>query len=70
MYYVRVIVVFSRLYHARLIQILYSYNRVNNSYACGNSKILNGLLKSELGFQGFVLTDWGAQSTTLVYQIC
>jgi beta-glucosidase-like glycosyl hydrolase len=39
----------------------YSYNRVNNSYACANSKILNGLLKTELGFQGFVVSDWGAQ---------
>ncbi|KAM6512062.1 hypothetical protein FALCPG4_017049 [Fusarium falciforme] len=41
--------------------VMCSYNRVNNSYACGNSKILNGLLKTELGFQGFVLTDWDAQ---------
>ncbi len=38
-----------------------SYNRVNNSYACGNSKLLNGILKTELGFQGFVVSDWGAQ---------
>jgi beta-glucosidase len=29
-----------------------SYNRVNNSYGCQNSKLLNGLLKTELGFQG------------------
>ena len=38
-----------------------SYNRVNNSYGCSNSKTLNGLLKTELGFQGFVVSDWGAQ---------
>jgi beta-glucosidase len=38
-----------------------SYNRVNNSYACANSKTLNGLLKTELGYQGFVVSDWGAQ---------
>jgi beta-glucosidase len=38
-----------------------SYNRINNSEACGNSKTLNGLLKSELGFNGFVVSDWGAQ---------
>ncbi|KAJ4121691.1 hypothetical protein NW760_005409 [Fusarium oxysporum] len=41
--------------------VMCSYNRVNGSYACGNSKILNGLLKTELGFQGYVLTDWDAQ---------
>ncbi|KAI0390348.1 glycoside hydrolase family 3 protein [Xylariaceae sp. FL0594] len=40
--------------------IMCSYNRVNNSYGCSNSKTMNGLLKTELGFQGFVVTDWGA----------
>lgn len=38
-----------------------SYNRVNNSYGCANSKLLNGILKTELGFQGFVVSDWNAQ---------
>lgn len=38
-----------------------SYNMLNNSYACGNSKLLNGILKDELGFQGFVQSDWLAQ---------
>ncbi len=38
-----------------------SYNRLNNSYGCANSKTLNGLLKTELGFEGFVVSDWGAQ---------
>ncbi|KAI1332803.1 beta-glucosidase M [Xylariaceae sp. FL0255] len=41
--------------------VMCSYNRVNNSYACANSKMQNGLLKTELGFQGFVVSDWGAQ---------
>ncbi|KAI1434079.1 glycoside hydrolase superfamily [Xylaria sp. CBS 124048] len=41
--------------------VMCSYNRVNNSYACSNSKTMNGLLKTELGFQGFVVSDWGAQ---------
>ncbi|KAJ5157094.1 uncharacterized protein N7482_008194 [Penicillium canariense] len=41
--------------------IMCSYNRVNNSYGCQNSKTLNGLLKTELGFNGFVVTDWDAQ---------
>ncbi|KAL4936770.1 putative beta-glucosidase M [Aspergillus oleicola] len=38
-----------------------SYQRINNSYGCQNSKTLNGLLKTELGFQGYVVTDWFAQ---------
>ncbi|KAH6712503.1 putative beta-glucosidase M [Leptodontidium sp. MPI-SDFR-AT-0119] len=41
--------------------IMCSYNRINNSNACANSKTLNGLLKTELGFQGFVVSDWGGQ---------
>lgn len=42
---------------------LCSYNRINNSYACQNSKVINGLLKDELGFQGFVVSDWNGQHT-------
>ncbi|TQS32014.1 hypothetical protein Golomagni_07684, partial [Golovinomyces magnicellulatus] len=41
--------------------VMCSYNQVNNSYGCQNSKTLNGLLKDEYGFQGFVMSDWQAQ---------
>lgn len=41
--------------------IMCSYNQVNNSYACENSYLLNYILKQELGFQGFVMSDWSAQ---------
>ncbi|AEO63458.1 glycoside hydrolase family 3 protein [Thermothielavioides terrestris NRRL 8126] len=47
--------------HAGSGNIMCSYNRLNNSYGCANSKTLNGLLKTELGFQGWVVSDWGAQ---------
>ncbi|KAJ5054593.1 uncharacterized protein L3040_000863 [Drepanopeziza brunnea f. sp. 'multigermtubi'] len=43
--------------------IMCSYQRANNSYACQNSKLLNGLLKTELGFEGFVVSDWQAQQS-------
>ncbi|PYH72799.1 beta-glucosidase [Aspergillus vadensis CBS 113365] len=43
--------------------VMCSYNRINNSYGCQNSKNLNGLLKGELGFQGFVVSDWNAQQS-------
>ncbi|KAJ4155552.1 hypothetical protein LMH87_000791 [Akanthomyces muscarius] len=49
--------------HAGSANIMCSYQRINNSYGCANSKSLNGLLKTELGFQGFVVSDWGAQHT-------
>ncbi|RYP14666.1 hypothetical protein DL765_006232 [Monosporascus sp. GIB2] len=41
--------------------IMWSYNRINGTYACENSKTLNYLLKNELSFQGFVVSDWAAQ---------
>ncbi|KAH8793865.1 beta-glucosidase 1 precursor [Hyaloscypha finlandica] len=43
--------------------VMCSYNQINNSYGCQNSKMLNNLLKNELGFQGFVMSDWQAQHT-------
>lgn len=43
---------------AGVASVMCSYNQVNNSYSCGNSKLLNGVLKDELGFQGFVMSDW------------
>ena len=36
-----------------------SYNQINNSYSSQNSYTLNRLLKAELGYQGFVMSDWG-----------
>lgn len=41
--------------------VMCSYQRVNNSYSCQNSALLNGLLKTEMGFEGFVVSDWDAQ---------
>ena len=46
---------------AGVASVMCSYNMVNNSYACGNSKLMNGILKDELGFQGFIQSDWLAQ---------
>lgn len=43
--------------------VMCSFNRFNNSYACQNSYTQNGLLKGELGFQGFIMTDWRAQQS-------
>ncbi|CCT63152.1 probable beta-glucosidase [Fusarium fujikuroi IMI 58289] len=46
---------------AGVASVMCSYNMVNNSYVCQNSKLLNGILKDEMGFQGFVMSDWLAQ---------
>ena len=34
---------------------------MNGSACSQNSKLINGILKDELGFQGFVVSDWLAQ---------
>lgn len=47
--------------HAGVGAVMCSYNKVNNSAACENSYLMNGLLKDELGFQGYVMSDWLAQ---------
>ena len=51
---------FQNAVKAGVSSLMCSYNRVNGSYGCQNSKTLNGLLKDELGFQGYVMSDWGA----------
>ena len=40
-----------------------AYTQVNNSYSCQNSYAINHLLKNELGFQGFIMSDWQAQQS-------
>ncbi|KAM0537281.1 hypothetical protein ACHAO7_012284, partial [Fusarium culmorum] len=51
---------FQDLVKAGVGSVMCSYNRINGSHGCQNSYTQNGLLKTELGFQGFVLTDAGA----------
>lgn len=46
---------------AGVASVMCSYPMINNSYACENSKLMNGYLKDELGFSGFVQSDWLAQ---------
>jgi len=40
--------------------VMCAYNRVNGVYACENSFLLNDVLKTDWGYGGYVMSDWGA----------
>lgn len=50
---------------AGVSSVMCSYNKINGTWACENDNALNKLLKQELGFQGYVMTDWDAQHSTV-----
>ncbi|KAF8326104.1 glycoside hydrolase superfamily [Cantharellus anzutake] len=52
---------FFKAIQAGVVSFMCSYNQVNGTYACENEHVLNDLLKTELGFQGYVMTDWWAR---------
>jgi beta-glucosidase-like glycosyl hydrolase len=56
---------FLRSVMAGVASVMCSYNLVDGTYACENNDTLNGILKNELGFQGFVMSDWTAQHATI-----
>jgi beta-glucosidase len=41
-----------------------SYNKIDGEWACENDYVLNEILKEELGYRGYVMTDWNAQHST------
>ncbi|KAK7222133.1 hypothetical protein V2G26_010136 [Clonostachys chloroleuca] len=46
--------------------VMCSYNKLDGVWACENDHVLNKLLKTELGFPGYVMSDWGAHHTTVL----
>ena len=42
--------------------IMNAYNRLNGTYLCENTAMLTDVLRRKWGFDGYVMTDWGAMN--------
>jgi beta-glucosidase len=42
-----------------------AYNKVNGTYACEHPHLLSEILRRQLGFQGWVMSDYGATHSTV-----
>jgi len=51
---------FADAVRAGVSSIMCAYNKINGSYACGNPDTLITILRDQIGFKGFVTSDWGA----------
>jgi beta-glucosidase len=49
--------------HSNVASIMCSYNKVNGTWACENDSVMNKLLKDELGFRGYIMSDWNGTSS-------
>ena len=49
---------------AGVASVMCSYNKINGTYSCENPHTLQDILKGEFGFQGYVVSDWGATHST------
>ncbi len=45
--------------------VMCAYNEINGTYACENPWLLTDVLKTDWGYRGFVLSDWGAVHSTV-----
>lgn len=44
--------------------IMASYNKINGHYASENAPLINGVLKGEWAYPGWVMSDWGSVHST------
>lgn len=55
---------FADAVRANVASVMCSYNQFNGSFACESQALMNNILKKELGFPGYIMTDWNAQHST------
>jgi beta-glucosidase len=53
---------------AGVASIMCSYNKVNGHYSCENNSTLGIDLRERLGFEGWVMSDWGATHSLSIPQ--
>src|SRR5215475_13499208 len=56
---------FAHAVDAGIASVLCSSNMINGPYSCGSGATLNGVLKGELRFKGFVIPDFEGTHSTL-----
>jgi beta-glucosidase len=42
--------------------VMCSYNKLDGEWACESDKVMNQLLKKELAFPGYVMSDWNGKT--------
>jgi len=50
---------------AHSASLMCAYPKVNGAFNCENAPLLKDMLKKEWGFDGFVISDWGATHSTV-----
>ncbi|KAH7325497.1 beta-glucosidase [Rhizoctonia solani] len=56
---------FLRSVMAGVASVMCSYNLVNGTWACENDYTQNVILKHQMGFQGYIMSDWQATHSTI-----
>lgn len=55
---------FMNAVNAKPAAVVCSYNRFSQTYTCEHSKLLTSILREELGFEGYTVSDWYATHST------
>ncbi|MFN6944963.1 MAG: beta-glucosidase [Cytophagaceae bacterium] len=50
---------------ANVLTVMGAYNKFRGQYCTHHKYLINKILKEEMGFQGVVISDWGAVSSTM-----